>query len=179
MTSTDAKNGIGRAVVEDKICEVGTLMELIYVQGGDGRRSEYLVRVGYPTQERTVPLSAVKFTKTQSRAVPLVRKGTDHNKFLDSMHSVFYSGPKEQGGTPKQYDDRHDAYASVFCVVFGRKPTAAELEYMAGFTEYPTCQRCGTRQRQRFLPDGSYGLECSCTDSLNRAFSKPTEDGSR
>lgn len=172
MTSSEARNGVGRMVAESKLCETGILKELIYIPGGDGRRSEYLVRVEYPYQERTVPLSAVRFAKQKSPPVRVVRKGVDHNEFLRAMNSVFYSGPKELNGTHIQYDERQHSYALAFRVVFGRLPTAAELEFMAGGEPNAgECGRCRKKRRVQFLPDGTPGSACGCTDSLSRAFS--------
>lgn len=171
MTSSEAKGGIGRVVAEAKLCETGVLKEVVFVPGGDGRRSEYLVRVQYPHEERTVPLSVVRFAKQPSPPVLTVRKGVNHNEFLRAMQSLFYAGPKEMGGTPKEHDDRYHAFASAFRVVFGRLPTAAELEYMAG-NEPKTdlCERCQKKRRVEFLPDGTPGFSCNCTNALNRVF---------
>jgi hypothetical protein len=38
--------------------------------------------------------------------------------------------------------------------------------------EKKVCHRCEDVMRFRRLPDGSEAYECSCTDSLNRAFKK-------
>lgn len=169
MTSKEAQAGIGRHVTEDAVCEVGELREVIYKAGGDGRGKEYLVRIQYPTGERVIPLSSAKWSRKGPEPIPHVRAGVHHQRFIDRMRSVSYSGPKQFQGTPKEYQDREDAIANVFAEVFGRKPTAAELFVMDGGA-YPRCKRCGESVRSVFTPDGSVGLECKCTDALNSAF---------
>lgn len=172
MTSKEAQDGIGRLVTEDKVADVGKLIALRKTGGHSGRRSEYILEIQYTGTTRLVPISAVKWAKAE-KAVPPVKGGVDQMQFIKGVRSLLLSGPSCFEGSPKEMDDQEAVTAYLFEVVFGRKPTAHELEYMSGAT-VPSCQRCQQTYTLRFTPTGGVIRTCKCTEALDKAFAQLT-----
>jgi len=172
MTSSEARKRVGQLVTERKVCDDGTLVSVAATAGGGGRRSEYLCRIQYEGCLRLIPLSALLATTNRpncSRAKRL--DAAKLSEFLKLMRSLFFSGPKVmEDFSPKDFDRQDSASSAVFAHVFGRNPSAAELEYMIGGMDGDRCERCGQYRKPDFHGDGKFGWECKCTDELNKSF---------
>ena len=178
MTSNDVRRRIGARVTENAVCEIGVIKSLNEIPGGThggvSRRREYTVTVSYPTAERVVPISSLRFATSHPVPTVPVAAGINHNEFLKRMRSLYYSCPTVDCGTPKEIQDEDEAYSYVFALVFGRKPTAAELHFMTG-GDFGRCERCGKTRKPEFFRDGTYGTTCECTESISQSFASLIE----
>lgn len=175
MTSQQARAAIGSSVVErGVVADVGVIREVqqTYWQDHEQQRPIWMVKVEYVGTHRWVPLTAVRPAKpSDAKTTPKVRPGVPHQDFMARVASLLMSGPPTMEDSPNRRYAVDEAAAGLFSLTFGRLPTAAELDFMTG-DDPGRCDRCKTSKRRRFLPDGTFGDECGCTDALNRAFTQ-------
>lgn len=160
----------GKEVFDTTTNETGILRERRKVSGGFGH-SYWVGVVEFPGNvTRAVWLKKlnVRVGKGSAAASTPATVCAAYSSILHGLRSCCMAtshAANQQTATATTREEQ--SFASLFKRLFGRKPTAAEIEYMLGGLSAGRCDKCRASQQIVFRPDGTYGYACNCTDALN------------
>jgi len=174
VTHDEANRAVGLEVEDRKTGFRGKLTKVHKRMVSRGGRGQRVYKYVGEVADKYIPLSDLKLAKGQPKPiVPTPQTVTArHADVLSAIHSCWYATVRViQHERVQDEDHESRCYSDLFRLLFGRKPTADELEYMTGGDlEAGRCERCDQTRRVEFLPDGTPGFSCNCTDALTRAF---------
>lgn len=169
MTRHEADANKGKEVLDTTTGETGVLREHRKVSGGFGH-NYYVGVIDFPGGvKRSVWLKKLKLSATKAPAVKSTpqTKTADYEEVLHGLRSCCLATSQASHKQTATASTREESsFAGLFKKLFGRKPTAAEIEYMMGGLGLGPCDKCKSSRYPAFKPDGSYEPACICTEAV-------------